>query len=105
MLKESNGYAEATMVLYNISSEESDLPPKKFLPTHRSEAHFFVNHSFKHARNNTQQFAFEAMEMLIDDNSKVIGSFIYEDAGTADLVLNFCSASVEERRHELMDFP
>ena len=53
MLKESNGYAEATMILYNITNDE-DVAPKKFLPTERSEAHFFVNHSFKNARDNTQ---------------------------------------------------
>ena len=45
------------------------------------------------------------MEMVIDDNKKVIGSFIYEDASTADLVLNFYSASLDERHFELMDFP
>lgn len=42
---------------------------------------------------------------MISDKDKVIGSIIYENSGTADLVLNFYSASLEERVSELMDFP
>ena len=97
VLKESSGYAEATMLLYKITKDEEDLPPKRFLPANRLEAHFFVNHSFKLARDSTQTYVFDAMEMMVDDSQKVIGSFIYEDASTADLVLNYYSASLEER--------
>ena len=43
--------------------------------------------------------------MELGYNNKVLGSIIYEHSETADLVLNFYSASLEERRHELMDFP
>ena len=37
--------------------------------------------------------------MIIDDDNKVFGSIIYENSETADLVLNFYTASLEDRRH------
>ena len=95
MLKESCGYAEATMYLYNITGEDSSAA-KKFLPQSRSEAHFFVNHSFSSSRDDSLQYAFEAMETIIDDKKQVMGSFIYESSNSADLVLNFFSASLDD---------
>ena len=92
------------MFLYNITGEDSSAA-KKFLPCSRSEAHFFVNHSFKNSRDDSLKYAFEAMEMVIDDNKQVLGSFIYESANTADLVLNFYSASLDQPQYDLMDFP
>ena len=55
------------MFLYNITGEDSSAA-KKFLPCSRSEAHLFVNHSFKNSREDSLKYAFEAMEMIIDDN-------------------------------------
>ena len=52
VLNESHGYAEATMQLYKISSPKQ--PSRKFLPQERLNAHFFISHSFKNARNQTQ---------------------------------------------------
>ena len=35
----------------------------------------------------------------------MIGSFIYENSNNADLSCNFYTASLNERKLELMDFP
>ena len=91
---ENKGYSLAKMTFYKIE-EETDADENLQHYVKEFYANFYVNNSIRLSLNSTSQhYAFEVMDMTVDEEDQIRGSFIYEDPSTGDLILNFLMAKL-----------
>lgn len=101
-----DGYVDTELNLYKVSETLQTIPgvplklkkKKKKLEPSKTVLKFLVNQSLEQCQATKDEQLWKSMPIAIDQGDQVIGSLIYEEYGSDDLILEFFTAPLNREK-------
>ena len=102
-----DGYVVTQMQLFEISNLIKKSGKKSLEPDNRIDAQFLLNQSFLSTVERQHNYLWSVMPIHFTSDNMIIGSVVYEEVGTGNMVIEFYSSksNIIEIKDAELEYP